>query len=226
MGYSHVPRSEVGREKKQQQGRCQPMSCCHILYLVLIGNISFHSVFVMGVEIRRCLSFFATRLLCQLSVGAGSHLGFSRKAFIIQSGTKINVSGERASRILHATLDSIGISVFPTRSYNGNDASAQRVRHGEGNPSLPLLSPEGTFIVEPSWDPPDGRSDYTGDREKCFLIFKFTLTSRGGGGMSTGSYSPGAFLRTSFSSNCQGISACLRISSESIEAGTDILSPS
>ena len=67
-------------------------------------------------------------------------------------------------------------------------------------------------------------------RYRCEVIppcrKNYLRTSLGGVGTSTGSNFPGALLRTSLSSNCHGISDCLRISSDRIDAGSDTLSPS
>lgn len=52
-----------------------------------------------------------------------TNLGCRRNAFIIQSGIKMNCSGERASSMLHATLDSCGISVLPVNACRGKASS-------------------------------------------------------------------------------------------------------
>lgn len=55
-----------------------------------------------------------------------TYLGCRRNAFIIQSGMKMNCSGERASSMLHATLDSCGISVLPVNACHGKAGSRNK----------------------------------------------------------------------------------------------------
>lgn len=67
-------------------------------------------------------------LLVPANVTRFGHLGLRRKAFIIQSGTKTNCSGERASSMLHATLDNWGISFLPVSACDDENKKSRYAR--------------------------------------------------------------------------------------------------